>query len=157
MCIRDSNSSFSYQLQEYFCSASLGLNPWLHMDGNILPCTDHVNEPELVVAKVNEDGISINHSFQKMIYNLDKCTECFAYYHCGGGCPHNIEKDAAGNNLNPRAEAYCRMVADYWKRAIISIGQGKAFCDLRPVRIPAQEYENIMWKMCIRDRQCPYR
>ena len=137
------NSSFSYQLQEYFCSASLGLNPWLHMDGNILPCTDHVSEPELVVAKVNEDGISINHSFQKMIYNLDKCTECFAYYHCGGGCPHNIEKDAAGNNLNPRAEAYCRMVADYWKRAIISIGQGKAFCDLRPVRIPAQEYENI--------------
>lgn len=137
------NSAFSYQLQEYFCSASLGLNPWLHMDGNILPCTDHLEGSEMVVAKVNEDGISVNHSFQKMIYNLNKCKECFAYYHCGGGCPHNIEKDAAGNNLNSKSAAYCRMVADYWKRAIISIGQGKVFCDLRPVRLMSEDYENI--------------
>ena len=137
------NSAFSYQLQEYFCSASLGLNPWLHMDGNILPCTDHVDGADMVIAKVTEDGIRINRSFQRMIYNLNKCRECFAFYHCGGGCPHNIEKDPEGNNLNPKSEAYCKMVAEYWKRAIISIGQGNVFCDLRPVHIPAKGYENI--------------
>lgn len=137
------NSSFAYNLQEYFCSASLGLNPWLHMDGKILPCTDHVEGEDMVVAKISEDGIDINRSFKRMIYTLDKCVECFAYYHCGGGCPHNIEKDEVGNNLNPRSEAYCDMIAEYWKKAIISIGKGEMFCDLRPVRISAEGYENV--------------
>lgn len=124
------NSSFHYQLKEYFCSASIGLNPWLHMDGNILPCTDYINEPEFSIGKVTEQGISINRSNKKLIRNLNQCKQCFAFYHCGGGCPHNIEKDENGKNLSPISEAYCKMITEYWKRAIKSVGEGKAFCDI---------------------------
>ncbi len=129
------NSSFDYRLKEYFCSASLGLNPWLHMDGSLLPCTDYVQEPELQIAKVTDLGITINPIFKKMIHNLKECEKCFAFYHCGGGCPHNIEKDANGNNLNAHSEAYCKMVEQYWRIAITTLGEGKNFCDLESEEI----------------------
>lgn len=63
-------------------------------DGSLYPCHQFVGRPEFQVGHVR-DGIlnkDICHSFREAhIYNKEACTDCWAKYHCSGGCHANAQ------------------------------------------------------------------
>ncbi|MEJ6950335.1 radical SAM protein [Natronospora cellulosivora (SeqCode)] len=126
------NSTFIYNVQEYYCSASLGLKPWVHMDGSIIPCTDYITKDNLKIGYVKDSGINYNSNYTGMSLCLKKCKNCFAYYQCGGGCVHNIVKDINGDCASAYSQAYCNMIKKFWEKAILAMSQGKSFCGMKP-------------------------
>jgi len=82
-----------YLLVERFCPGEFALTP----EGDISMCT-RITSPldtgfeDCIYGKVDENGaVQINHDqFRKLadenVYSKEKCKDCFAKWHCGGGC-----------------------------------------------------------------------
>ena len=125
------NSSFFYELKEYFCSSALGIHPWIHMDGKIMPCTEYINSENNILGEINEEGVSFNEKFNPLTENMSVCQKCFAYYQCGGGCVRNIIKDDSGECATNYSKKYCEMTKFFWKEVLIGLAEGKSICGLK--------------------------
>jgi len=80
-------------------------------NGNIFPCHQFANEKEYLMGNVF-DGV-INEDIRKIfrdnnLYTKKKCENCFAKYHCSGGCAaNNIH---FGRDINTPYEITCDMM-----------------------------------------------
>jgi uncharacterized protein len=80
-------------------------------NGNIFPCHQFANEKEYLMGNVF-DGV-INEDIRKIfrdnnLYTKKKCENCFAKYHCSGGCAaNNIH---FGGDINTPYEITCDMM-----------------------------------------------
>lgn len=80
-------------------------------NGNIFPCHQFANEKEYLMGNVF-DGV-INEDIRKIfrdnnLYTKQKCENCFAKYHCSGGCAaNNIH---FGGDINIPYEITCDMM-----------------------------------------------
>lgn len=63
-------------------------------EGDLYPCHQFVGRQQFLVGNVRE-GITnmelVNNFRQAHVYNKDKCRDCWAKFHCGGGCHANAE------------------------------------------------------------------
>ncbi|MBM7856092.1 uncharacterized protein JOC37_002517 [Desulfohalotomaculum tongense] len=61
-------------------------------DGYLYPCHQFVGRPEFQIGHVSEENLNRN-IMQKFksahIYNKEGCAQCWAKYHCSGGCHAN--------------------------------------------------------------------
>lgn len=63
-------------------------------EGDLYPCHQFVGREKYKLGNVREGIINPevpNNFRQAHIYNKDKCRECWAKFHCGGGCHANAE------------------------------------------------------------------
>ena len=142
------NSSFQYQLQNFGCGAAIGINPWVHMDGNILPCTEYLKDPCYSIGRVYSDRIEYNEHYTTLAENQSQCKKCFAFYQCGGGCARNILKDNRGFCKDTYSKAYCNMTKSFWSLAFNELINNKPICGMTPVEIDVSRIKCIK-KACL--------
>lgn len=138
------NSLFSYGLTEYFCSASLGTHPWVHMNGKIMPCKDYMSKSEHIVGELDQSGVKFNKEFKPLLYNMAKCKECFAYYHCGGGCSVNMPKDENGECTVGFSREMCSMIKKYWEYVLNILIEEREFGNLKMEELVDDELKNLV-------------
>ena len=142
------NSSFIYQFQNFGCGAAIGINPWIHMDGNILPCTEYLNNPEFSIGHVYDNRIEFRDKYDTLAENQNECKKCFAFYQCGGGCPRNIVKDVFGFCKDSYSGSYCNMTKSFWKLAFKKLIANQRICGMIPEAIDVSDIKGIA-KACI--------
>ncbi|MBO5927262.1 MAG: thioether cross-link-forming SCIFF peptide maturase, partial [Clostridia bacterium] len=80
-------------------------------NGDIFPCHQFADKPQykmgnVFVGKINED---IRKIFKEQnLYTKEKCKDCFAKYHCSGGCAAN--NVAFNGDVNKPYEITCEMM-----------------------------------------------
>lgn len=87
-------------------------------NGKISACTTNFNDKNTIadifnIGNVIKNGINLNTCAiesvrQFNIFNLSKCSQCFAKWHCRGGCIYSKKGDWT-NTLHPRR---CDMIKD---------------------------------------------
>lgn len=95
-------------------------------NGDIYPCHQFAGEPEYKMGNVFEGKLdeSIRSVFRdNNLYTRKKCENCFAKYHCSGGCPaNNIHK---GGDINTPYEITCEMMKARMECALDIYADGK--------------------------------
>ena len=74
--------------------------------------------------------VLVNNSFSSLAKTTSKCENCFAFYHCAGGCCRNILQDADGNMLTEYAEQFCDTTKEFWHRVFAEIVCGRSVCGM---------------------------
>lgn len=80
-------------------------------NGDIFPCHQFADKPEFKMGNVFEG--KLNENIRKIfkessLYTREKCKDCFARYHCSGGCAAN--NIAFNGDINKPYEITCEMM-----------------------------------------------
>lgn len=95
-------------------------------NGDIYPCHQFAGDPKYVMGNVFEG--KLNENIRKVfrdnnLYTREKCKNCFAKYHCSGGCPaNNIHY---GGDINTPYEITCEMMKSRMECALDIYANGK--------------------------------
>ncbi|HHU08308.1 MAG TPA: thioether cross-link-forming SCIFF peptide maturase [Clostridiaceae bacterium] len=97
--------------------------------GDIYPCHQLVGEEEYVLGSVHDQNLVLNSSiqnqFQKfLLSDQEPCNNCWARYHCGGGCAADILH--ANNSLRGVNEISCALLKKRLECALWLAVQRKA-------------------------------
>ncbi len=124
------NSSFTYKYQEYSCSAAIGLSPWIHMNGNIMPCTENINQEAYIIGNFSDTNVIFKDEYKMLWSKPEKCEECFAYYHCGGDCPRNTIYNERDEIQIKHTDMLCNMIKEFWYKVFESLLNNKRICGM---------------------------
>lgn len=113
------NPKFLYLFRDYYCGMSYGNNIYVHANGEIYPCSAKLNKNDYILGEVCDTGFIEHPSTKKYLTDKEEieneCKQCFAYYHCGGGCPVSHEI----NNED------CTAIKCFWKAVLSSLANEK--------------------------------
>ena len=82
-------------------------------NGDIYPCHQLVGEEEYLLGSVHDDPITLNQAVQNkfqrfLLADQESCLNCWARYHCGGGCAADILH--TNQSLSGVNEISCRLL-----------------------------------------------
>jgi radical SAM protein with 4Fe4S-binding SPASM domain len=143
------NVVFSYKITDAFCPTVNNTGVWLDAYGNLTSCHERNTDNDTKLGFIENNQVMINKDFNKeaLKYYIDNkdnvCkNNCFAFYHCAGGCPMRMQRDEHGTFLDNTSYAMCDMVKKYWKHMILTlISTGKSI-DMT-AKICLEHSENI--------------
>lgn len=118
--IRIENVRFKYIFRDFNCSMEYGYNWHIHANGDIYPCSSILDYDDFCVGTVTDTKIIKNNSCKNKFLDVlqsvhDDCKDCFAFYHCAGGCPATYKKENDD----------CRLVKLFWTRVFADLVNGK--------------------------------
>ncbi len=100
-------------------------------DGKIYPCHQFVGEEGFELGSVFQDPIELNQALRDqfmplIVPEMESCSNCWARYHCGGGCPANNWH--ANKSFDQPSELYCalqrmRLEAALWIQAQVRMAE----------------------------------
>ncbi|MCI5745256.1 MAG: radical SAM protein [Erysipelotrichaceae bacterium] len=134
----------SYKV-DYICGTSYGLHPWLLPSGKIITCLDG-GDKSPVIGKVSNgriDFVEYNDYIANVYLKKRRdCIKCFAFSHCGSGCPLNNLDDESIKN-----EKYeCEMIKKYWRMVYDKLLENHSFINFELERKEIEETELLFVK-----------
>lgn len=97
--------------------------------GEIYPCHQLVGEDEYLLGSVNDNNVNLSRSVQNkfkrfLLSDQEPCRNCWARYHCGGGCAADILH--VNDSLSGVNEISCRLLKKRLECALWLAAQRKA-------------------------------
>lgn len=140
ICCRISSAWFSKHNFFYVCGTAFGSYPWLNADGRIISCLD-ARDLSDVIGEIHGGHLQLN-DFTDTITEChinsmrERCSQCIAFIHCGGGCPlKNNKARKMSKDETYYSFIECENKKQYWREIIKSAMKGKVLNDMQLKKI----------------------
>ena len=145
---RISSAWFSKYSFYYICGTAFGSYPWLNSDGRILSCLDARDYGESLGQisgnKIYFNDYSDNISVKHIESLKERCYNCIAFIHCGGGCPlKNKEAVCLTEDEVYYSNIECENKKQYWRMVIEGSMKGTILNDMKLETVDCINGKNI--------------
>ena len=112
------SSYFSIYPRSAYCPYNLVAGSCIDANGNLLPCPKDIDVSKYSAGNIRDTKSHLNNG--RHLYDewykpmLNCCSDCFAYYYCGSGCPLDIKRNSDGTYVKEDCNDLCALKKHFY-------------------------------------------